>query len=292
MQTVQSLSSQFKVRWLSFQSGQGELIKAVIDSPAASGEIYLHGAHVTAWQPTGHEPVLWMSRSSLFQSGKPIRGGVPICFPWFGPHVSDSSAPAHGLVRTVTWDVIAATETSDGGVSLSLQTRVDSLTAQFTVEFGSSLKMTLTTQLDSAAPANQRFEDALHTYFSVSDVSNISVTGLEQTRYIDKVDAALEKPAAGTPISFTGETDRVYLDTIADCQLCDPARRRTINVSKSGSRSTVVWNPWIAKSARMPDFGDHEWPEMVCIETANVGLFAVELAPGESHTTTAVLQVR
>lgn len=292
MQTVQSLCEQFKVPGLHFEAGQGGLTKAVVATPVASGEIYLHGAHVTSWQPAGHEPVLWMSRSSLFQPGKPIRGGVPICFPWFGPHASDPSAPAHGFARTALWDVTEARTTAEGGISLTLQTRIDSFSVRFTVAFGSVLQMTLTTEPVPGISTDLRFEDALHTYFSVSDVRKVSITGLEQTRYIDKVDGATEKPATGAAIEFTGETDRVYLNTDAECHLQDPGRNRTIAISKSGSQSTVVWNPWIAKSARMPDFGDHEWPEMVCIETANVGSNAIELALNTSHSTTVVIRVQ
>ena len=292
MQTVQSLCKQFKVPGLHFEAGQGGLTKAVIATPVASGELYLQGAHVTSWQPAGHAPVLWMSRSSLFQPGKPIRGGVPICFPWFGPHASDPSAPAHGFARTALWEVTEARTTADGVISLSLQTRIDSFSVRFTVEFGPVLQMTLTTEPGPGSSTGLRFEDALHTYLSVSDVRNVSITGLEQVRYIDKVDGAAEKPATGAAIEFTGETDRVYFTTDSECHLHDPGRNRTIAISKSGSQSTVVWNPWIAKSARMPDFGDHEWPEMVCIETANVGVNAVELAPKSIHSTTVVIQVQ
>ena len=292
MQTVQSLCEQFKVPGLHFEAGQGGLTKAVVATPVASGEIYLHGAHVTSWQPAGHEPVLWMSRSSLFQPGKPIRGGVPICFPWFGPHASDPSAPAHGFARTALWELTEARTTAEGGLSLSLQTRIDSFSVRFTVEFGSVLQMTLLTEPGPGSSTGLRFEDALHTYFSVSDVRNVSITGLEQVPYIDKVAGAAEKPATGAAIEFTGETDRVYLKTDSECQLHDPGRNRTIAISKSGSQSTVVWNPWIAKSARMPDFGDHEWPEMVCIETANVGSNAIELALNTSHSTTVVIRVQ
>jgi glucose-6-phosphate 1-epimerase len=292
MQTVQSLCEQFKVPGLHFEAGLGGLTKAIVTTPVASGEIYLHGAHVTSWQPAGHEPVLWMSRSSLFQTGKPIRGGVPICFPWFGPHASDPSAPAHGFARTALWEVTDARTTAEGGISLTLQTRIDSFSVRFTVEFGSVLQMALTTEPVPGTSTSQRFEDALHTYFSVSDVRSVSISGLEQARYIDKVDGAAEKSATGNAIVFMGETDRVYLNTVAECQLIDPDRKRTIVISKSGSQSTVVWNPWIAKSARMPDFGDHEWPEMVCIETANVGSNAIELAPNTSHTTTVVIRVQ
>ena len=292
MQTVQSLCEQFKVPGLHFEAGQGGLTKAVVATPVASGEVYLQGAHVTSWQPAGHELVLWMSGASLFQPGKPIRGGVPICFPWFGPHASDPSAPAHGFARTALWEVTEARTTAEGGVSLSLQTRIDSFSVRFTAEFGSVLQMTLTTEPGPGISIDQRFENALHTYLSVSDVRNVSITGLEQVRYIDKVDGALEKPATGAAIEFTGETDRVYLKTDSECQLHDPGRNRTIAISKSGSQSTVVWNPWIAKSARMPDFGDHEWPEMVCIETANVGSDAIELAANSSHSTTVVIRVQ
>lgn len=292
MQTVQSLCEQFKVPGLHFEAGQSGLTKAVVATPVASGELYLQGAHVTSWQPAGHAPVLWMSRSSLFQPGKPIRGGVPICFPWFGPHASDPSAPAHGFARTALWEVTEARTTADGVISLSLQTRIDSFSVRFTVEFGPVLQMTLTTEPGPGSSTGLRFEDALHTYLSVSDVRNVSITGLEQVRYIDKVDGAAEKPATGAAIEFTGETDRVYFTTDSECHLHDPGRNRTIAISKSGSQSTVVWNPWIAKSARMPDFGDHEWPEMVCIETANVGVHAVELAPQSIHATTVVIQVK
>ena len=292
MQTVQSLCEQFKVPGLHFEAGQGGLTKAVVATPVASGEVYLHGAHVTSWQPAGHGPVLWMSRSSLFQPGKPIRGGVPICFPWFGPNASDASAPAHGFARTAMWEVAEARPTAEGGISMTLQTRIDPFAVRFTVEFGSVLRMTLATELATGVSTSHRFEDALHTYFSVSDVRNISITGLEQSRYIDKLDGAAEKPATGVAIEFIGETDRVYFDSDSECHLHDPGRKRTIAVSKSGSHSTVVWNPWIAKSARMPDFGDHEWPEMVCIETANVGVNAVELAPKSIHSTTVVIRVQ
>lgn len=292
MQTVLSLCEQFKVPGLHFEAGQGGLTKAVVETPVASGEIYLHGAHVTSWQPAGHEPVLWMSGSSLFQRGKPIRGGVPICFPWFGPHASDPSAPAHGFARTAMWEVTEARTTAEGGISLSLQQRIDSYSLRFTVQFGSVLQMTLTTEPGPGISTSLRFEDALHTYFSVSDVRNVSITGLEQVRYIDKVDGAVEKSATGAAIEFTGETDRVYLNTDSECYLHDPGRKRTIVISKSGSLSTVVWNPWIAKSARMPDFGDHEWPEMVCIETANVGTNAIELTPNTSHSTNVAIRVQ
>ena len=137
--------------------------------------------------------------------------------------------------------------------------------------------------MPATAQQSQSFEEALHTYFSVRDVRQVTIEGLESADYIDKMDAARIKPAAGQPIRFAEETDRVYFDTDAVCVLRDPGHRRRITVSKSGSLSTIVWNPWTAKAARMPDFGDREWPGMVCIESANVASNAVELNPGQHH---------
>lgn len=285
------LAEQFCLPGLHFESGSGGLVRAVIRTSAVSGEIYLQGAHVTSWQPAGHEPVLWMSRASNFEKGKPIRGGVPICFPWFGPHPNDSIAPAHGLARTSEWTLGDVWTTADGGIGLFLQTRIDPFLIGFRAEFGQVLKMTLCTQLPNRAAGPQRFEDALHTYFSVGDVRLISISGLEGADFIDKAGSTTRKSATGMPIGFSGETDRVYVSTESACVLYDSACKRSIHVSKSGSGSTVVWNPWIEKSRRMADFGDDEWTRMVCIETANVADNAIELLPGKSHSTEAVISV-
>ena len=285
------LNKQFPISGLHFEAGNGGLTRAVINTPAATGEIYLHGAHVTAWQPADQSPVLWMSGCSNFESGKPIRGGVPVCFPWFGPHPSDPTAPAHGHARVLEWEIVAAREMSSGGIELTLEKHIEPFLAKFTIEFGTHLRMNFSTVLTSAATGSQSFESALHTYFSVGDVRSISIAGLEASSYIDKMNHATRKPATGLPVTFSGETDRVYSDPGPCCVLSDSMLKRTIKIRKSGSRSTVVWNPWIDKSVRMPDFGDHEWPGMVCFETGNVGLDAVVLAPGESHSITATIEV-
>lgn len=290
--TLHSLSAQFDVPGVSFAVGNGGLTKAVVETSVATGELYLQGAHVTAWQPSGSQPVLWLSGSSNFATGKPIRGGVPLCFPWFGPHASDPSAPAHGTARIVEWELVHAQETADGGVEVTLQTRIEPFAVSFRVAFGRALTMTLTTALPVTTTQAQRFEDAMHTYLAVSDVRKVSISGLESVPYIDKTDNAAQKLPTGKPIRFAAETDRVYLQTESACVLSDEVASRRLIVSKAGSQSTVVWNPWVSKSARMPDFGDHEWPGMVCIETANVGTDGIELMPGQSHATTAIVEVR
>lgn len=314
--TSHQLTDRFLVPGLTFEEGSGGLTKAVIRTPVASGELYLHGAHVTAWNPAGHEPVLWMSRASNFAADKPIRGGVPICFPWFGPHPSDASKPAHGYARIHEWTLVEADPFSDspasdspasdspaskaqaskgpardGGIELTLEAHIEPFVVQYRVQFGRVLTVSLTTHLPAAAGMDHRFEDALHTYLAIGDVHQISIAGLEQCGFIDKLDQAREKAATGVPIEFTGETDRVYHQDDASSVLIDRRKGRQVTVSKWGSKSTVVWNPWIDKSIRMADFGDHEWPEMVCIETANTGSASVVLQPGQTHTTTAVIDV-
>lgn len=288
---LHELNQQFAIPGLTFSQDEKGLTRAVVKTPTASGELYLQGAHVTSWFPCGHKPVLWLSQCSNFDKGKPIRGGVPICFPWFGPNTKDPSAPAHGIARLVEWRMASAESKEDGAIALRLEASIEPFSVSFNVEFGTKLKMTLRTRLSTNATSRVTFEDALHTYFSVSDVRSIAIGGLEKTSYVDKTDQAALKPATNGPIRITSETDRVYVSTIADCVLIDEGLGRTIRVAKTGSASTVVWNPWIEKSIRMADFGDDEWPQMVCIETANVAANCIELEPGESHSTTAVISV-
>ena len=262
------------------------MTKAVI----STGEVYLHGAHITSFQLPGQKPVLWTSKQSLFETGKAIRGGIPICFPWFGPRASNPQAPSHGFARTKPWQLASTTASPDGGVTLELQTTIEEFSVAFVVSFGQNLKMSLQVSLPSSASNPATFEAALHTYLTISDIRNVAIEGLESTAFIDKVDSAKLKPASGTAICFDGECDRVYLDTSATCKLRDKGFERVITVSKSNSQSTIVWNPWIVKSEKMTDFGDDEWKEMVCIESANVASNSVELNPGESHTMSATIE--
>lgn len=290
-QTPEDLKERFCFRGLTFERGSGGLVRAVVSTDSVTGELYLHGAHVTAFRPHGHESVLWMSAASVFEPGKPIRGGVPICFPWFGPHPSDNTLPGHGRARLQEWTLASVWNFDDGGIGLQLQTVIDNFELSYHVHFGRRLELELRVSLPSDAASPAIFEEALHTYLAVSDIRQVRVAGLESSEFIDKVGNAASMPATGEPIEFPGETDRVYAPTSSPCVLTDPEKCRTITVAKAGSQSTVVWNPWIAKSARMPDFGDHEWPGMVCIETANVGASAVTLHAGQSHTMAAVISV-
>ena len=278
--------------------GSGGLPRLTIDSRAAIAEIYLHGAHVTRWQPRhAAHPVLWMSGRSLFEPGKPIRGGVPICFPWFGPNRDHPGAPAHGFARLADWTLDAVSESADGSVLAALTLTGEHLSpfwpfrfqATMRVSVGATLSMEL--KVENQDQVAFTFEEALHTYLTVGDVSRIEISGLQDTTYRDKVGGMAERRQGAEPIRFTGETDRVYLATAAACTIDDPQLQRRIVVEKQGSLSTVVWNPWVAKAQAMPDFGDDEWPGMVCVETANVGAAPVQLAPGGRHRMVATISV-
>ena len=280
-------------------TGRGGLRRLTIDTEICAAELYLHGAHLCRWQPRSQpHPVLWMSAASRFESGAPIRGGVPICFPWFGPKAGDATAPMHGVARISSWNLDGVTREADGSASVRLSLDCGTLASPHVanglrltheVRAGHDLSMALTVTNPGGAPVT--FEEALHTYFSVGDVRQVSVAGLEGVTYVDKVDGARRKAQTDALITMAGETDRLYLDTGAAVTLTDPGFGRRIRVEKTGSRSTVVWNPWVAKSKAMPDFGDDEWPGMICIETANAADNAVTVPPHASHSMTAVISV-
>lgn len=281
-----------------FEEDEHRLVRACINTPRAKASVYLQGAHVAAYQLAGGAPLLFMSGKSHFEAGKPLRGGVPICFPWFGQKSDDASAPMHGLARLLPWAVESVTTETDGSVTLVLRLESTAetraiwpfdFTLRHRVTVGTSLTMTLETTNTSDQPFT--FEEALHTYFAVGDVRQVSIAGLAGVEYLDKTENLRRKVQDAQPIRITGETDRVYLNTRSTCVIDDPTLNRRIVVEKSGSDTTVVWNPWIAKAKAMPDFGDEEWPGMVCIETVNARENALSLAPGQRHEMQARIHV-
>jgi len=260
-------------------AGSGGLPRVQVTSDLATAEMYLHGAHLTQFQPRGAKPVLFMSQKSWFEPNKPIRGGVPVCFPYFGPKAGSPELPAHGFARIRDWELESCVRQPDGTVRVGFTLESDESTLRLTFGVGRALEM----DLEVRAKAAVTFEEALHTYFVVGDVRRVGVEGLENVDYLDKTDSFRRKTQPPEPIRITGETDRIYLNTRGACVLRDPLLERTIRVEKEGSDTTVVWNPWIAKAKAMPDFGDDEWPQMICVETANVGDSPVRLQAGQTH---------
>ena len=269
--------------------GPGGLTVARVFAPTGTAEVYLRGAHVSAWTPTGGSPVIWMSEQSEYAPGVPLRGGVPICFPWFAGHPTDASAPSHGFARLADWQLVEAREAGDDVVLVLVLTDTEAtrssawphrFEARYTVTVGAELSLSLQVTNRDSEPVS--FEEALHTYLAVADIRQTQVGGLEGAAFTDRLTGP--QPAETDPVRFTAETDRIYQHTTATTAVTDAAAGRTIGISKQGSASTVVWNPWVDKAAAMADFGDDEYTGMVCVETCNIRDDTVTLEPGASHT--------
>jgi glucose-6-phosphate 1-epimerase len=282
---------------LRFETAAGGLIAAQVTLPAAEATIYLHGAHVTHWKRAGEAAAIFLSERAEFAQNKAIRGGVPVIFPWFGERHDGNAGPQHGFARTSEWELAFAALAGEdlhlvftlGASELSRSLGYDDFRLSHRVTVGRTLTLELTVANDSGAALE--FEEALHTYLAVADARRVELDGLGGVEYIDKVDGMKRKVQPAGALQFAGRTDRPYLNTEAACVLHDPAGGRRIVVEKSGSRSTVVWNPGEQLTAKMADMEPDAWLRMACIETANVGDDAVQLAPGETHTMRAVISV-
>ncbi len=277
-------------------AGNGGLAKVRVTGRLASAEIYLHGAHMTSWKPGGAEEVIFLSGRSYWEDGRAIRGGVPICAPWFAEKADNPKAPAHGFVRTREWGLDSVTAEDDGTVVV-LSTESDEASRVwwpyefrmvYRVVVGTSLRLELTVM--NTGDASFELTEALHTYFRVGDVRSVRARGLDGVTYQDKVDGNREKVQAGD-LEFSGATDNVYLNTQGAVELVDPVLRRTIRTEKLNSKTTVVWNPGQAGAAKLADLGDEEWQHMVCVEASNVRSAVVTVGAGQTHTMTAILSV-
>lgn len=265
--------------------GNGGLNAVRIHADGGTAEIYTHGAHVTDFRKSSGPPLLFMSRESEFAPDKPIRGGVPVIFPWFGPR---DGLPMHGHARLDEWEWTDSQLLDDGAVCVTF--RLPSATGAevtyaVTVSSTLHLEMTVTNRGASA----MTFENCLHTYFQIGDIHKVALRSLCGSRYRDQL-TGNELVDSAEALRFTGETDRVYQDVAPFIVIEDPELGRLIRVRKSGSRSTVVWNPWIEKSRRMPDFGDEEYLSMLCVESGNVRGDAIILAPGATSTLAVTIE--
>jgi glucose-6-phosphate 1-epimerase len=270
---------------VAFLDGQGELAMMEITTAWSSAEIYLHGAHVTRFKKKSEPPLLFLSQCSRFADGQPIRGGIPVIFPWFGLR---EGLGQHGFARTKSWELKEFVPAADGSVSVRFRlpdcpeaATLPPFTADYvvTVDKALTLKLVVT---NNSKDESFTFENCLHTYFEVSDISAISISGLSGVKYLDKVASFAEKTETGSAIRIDSEVDRVYLNTTSPVEILDPRVGRVIRVEKQGSNSTVVWNPWVSKSQQMPDFGNEEYERMVCVESGNVGSNEIKLPPGQT----------
>jgi D-hexose-6-phosphate mutarotase len=278
-----------------FIDGVGDMPAINVGTGASSAEIYLQGAQLTHFQVKGQPPLLFLSQVSRFAEGYPIRGGIPIILPWFGPRPGH---PSHGFARLRPWTLKETNYGADRSVSLRFLLEAESKEAGF-APFVAEYQVTVSDQLrlglkvtNGSREVDLKCELCLHTYLFVGDINVVTLSGLKGTRYLDKVDAGKVKTEESDAIRIFSEVDRVYLDTAAPVEIQDPSLGRIIRVEKENALSTVVWNPWIAKAQSLPDFGNEEYLTMVCVESGNVAENALTLAPGASATMSVVLTAR
>ena len=283
---------------LVFEMGKGGIPVIEIKNDQARAAISLQGAHVLSWIPAGRDEVIWLSQEAKFALGKSVRGGIPICWPWFGPHEVNAVYPAHGFARTVLWQVTKteALSADETRITFQLDTRQLDATSQamwplptvaeYRLTIGKTLTMELTTfnHSDQAMTIGQ----ALHTYFKVDDVSCTRVLGLEGKDYLDKTEGFNRNTQTGA-VTIGAEVDRVYLNT-PDELVIDDTKRKII-IKKQGSRSTVVWNPWKEVADKMGDLGEDGYLRMLCVESANAMEDTIDIGAGESHTLRVVYEL-
>lgn len=303
--TADTLNESFALPGVLHFEQDGALQRAQITLPTCNATVYLHGAHLTHWQPAGQAPALFLSAESEFAPGKAIRGGVPICFPWFGPRSGGQSGPSHGFARIQEWTVANAALLSGeeptlhltfilGPTELSRSLGFDHFRLAFELIFGADAGRTLTLRLSVAnlAPEPLVLEEALHTYFAVADVRATPITGLSSAAYLDKTDGFREKVTSSGQLLLTATTDRVFPGHTAPVAIHDSGNQRVLTNTKQNSSTTVLWNPWEQGSATLSDLPNDAWPGFLCVETANTGQDKLTLAPHQAHTLEAVFSIK
>ncbi len=260
-----------------------------INNEHGSARISMQGAHLLSWIPKGEKEVIWLSEQAKFAAGKSVRGGIPICWPWFGSHENNADFPAHGFARTTDWQLINTEALTDGTTRITFTTAPQENTeamwppetsVQYQLTIGKRLELELLTHNNGSTAIT--IGQALHTYFKVADVSQVLLHGLDDTDYLDKLEGFDRKVQHG-PVSINQELDRIYLNTASDCVIQDKIYKRNIIIIKCGSHSTVVWNPWQFTADKMGDLGKMGYKKMLCVESCNAAEDVVSIAPGKSH---------
>lgn len=266
-----------------------------IDHAAATAKIALQGAHIFSWTPRGHRELLYTSPTAQFRLGKAIRGGVPVCWPWFNAHPDDESLPSHGFARTSTFELVSGSEDADA-VQLTFRLlSTDEMRKLYPHDFALELEISIGASLELRLKTTNVGDDdmpvggALHSYLAVSDIEKVHLSGLDGIAYIDTVGAEKIERQKGD-ISINKEVDRIYIDTSDSVTLHDTTR--TIQISKSGSSSTVIWNPWVEKAAALDDMPDDDFRNFVCVEAANARADTRQLCPDGIHVLAQTISIQ
>lgn len=296
MINIDELNDKFSIEGeIGFAELEDNMAFVTIYNKYAEADICLYGAHITNFKPHKTMEILWMSPESNFVEGKAIRGGIPVCFPWFGPHKRDSSKPQHGFARLMHWNVIETAIQPTGETLVRLQLCSSPETKQYwnhdfcaelTVIVGKQLSVTLKVENTSSAPFE--YTCALHSYFSISSIEEITIEGLQNTKYYNQLDGG-DYVQTTEKLEIHNPETRHYYNTESTCVINDPYFGRRIQIAKSNSKVTTVWNPWEETCSKIDDMPDDAYHTFVCVETVNAFNEVIKLAPGEIYETTAIL---
>jgi glucose-6-phosphate 1-epimerase len=298
MSDIKKLSDRFGIEGeLIFTKSENGFVFLDIKNKFANASICLYGAHVTSFTPINSQDILWMSPESSFEIGKPIRGGIPVCFPWFGPHKSDPKKPQHGFGRLMVWDVLDTGTKPSGETFVELQLCSSEETKAYVAnDFCATIKIVIGEKLDFNFKVENRSKEtfeytcALHSYYNISDIESIAIYGLQGAHYHSQLKAEPNDFIQESPtIEIHQAETRHYHNTESTCIIEDPNFGRKIEVAKAGSKITTVWNPWVETCAQIGDLPDDGYKTFVCIEAVNAFDNVISLLPGESHTTSALI---
>jgi glucose-6-phosphate 1-epimerase len=296
MVDIVKLNKEFSLGGIVKFSGQkDELISLTVSNKYAEAKISMYGAHMMSFRPRNSEEVLWMSPKSNFEVGRPIRGGIPVCFPWFGPHKTDPGKPQHGFGRLMYWQVTETSVQTTGETLVRLQMDACEKTRTFwPFDFTACLTVivgqTLIVSLEVLNRSTEDFEYtcALHSYYNISTIGNITISGLKGTSYHSQIDRG-EYVQESTKLEINNAETRHYYNTEATCILEDKGLKRKIRIAKAGSRVTTVWNPGKEACATMEDMPSDAYLHFVCVEAVNAFSDVIKLLPEQSHTTSIVI---
>jgi glucose-6-phosphate 1-epimerase len=263
---------------LQFVEIEHGFVYAEINNAKAHATISTYSGQVLSYRPKNQQQdLLFVSDQAYYEDGKAIKGGIPVCWPWFGADPDDQGRPAHGFVRNRQWEVSSSESLADGSTQV-VMSLVDTAETRkiwphpfrldIVITVGDSLKVALVTH--NSGDESVTISQALHSYFHVGDISKVRVLGLDGTEYLDKVDDSTRKTQVG-PVIIEGEVDRIYTGVSGELIIDDESLGRKIRITSSGCSTAVVWNPWSEIATSMGDLDDNAYRNMICVETANAG---------------------
>ena len=296
---IQQLNSDYGIAdKVQFVAGKGNFPMIEVKNEHAEAKISVYGGQVLSFKPANGQEIMFLSSKAYFKEGKAIKGGTPICFPWFGPDPEGKGRSSHGFARNSMWQVRETVSTQDGATKVTLgltdtpeTKKVWDYSFDFSVVVTVGKTLTIALVTHNKGTEDFKITQALHTYFNVGDINKVKVLGLADKKYIDKVDNGTEKTQQGN-ISFSEECDRIYLDVPSELAIEDGALNRKIVITATNSKTAIVWNPWADISANMADLRDLDYQKFVCVETANAANEVITVSAGKQYQMTAQYAVQ